>query len=116
MSGRSLSERSCSYFARDPRPSAAARRGWSGAIYRIVGSDAVTLSALPTASGNCWEADPIQELDRGKSVRGEVDCPPKSGRAPRQHEKPEEVWKAVPDGGVFILREHRLWTFADLTQ
>ncbi len=33
-----------------------------------------------------------------------------------QHEKPKEVWDAVPDSGLFILRAHRLWTFADLSK
>jgi hypothetical protein len=31
------------------------------------------------------------------------------------HEKPDEIWQSVPDAEVFLIREHRLWTFADLS-
>jgi TIR domain len=76
-------------------------------------------SSSPTTSSSSgpdklWDADAIQEIIVANLL--EVKSLPItvwSGTTP--HEKPEQVWQAIPDAGVFIIREHRLWTFIDLS-
>lgn len=62
-----------------------------------------------------WDADSIQEIIVSNLLEVKS-LPTTIWSGTTAHEKPEQVWQAVPDAGVFILREHRLWTFIDLTQ
>lgn len=80
-----------------------------------------TRSEIPAASSDntaglkSWDADPIPELIIGNLL--EVKSLPNtiwSGKT--EYQKPEEVWEAVPDAAMFILRDRRLWTFVDLTR
>lgn len=66
-------------------------------------------------TGNSWEADRVQELVVGKLLEIKT-LPTTLWSGATEHEKPEDVWKVSPDSGVFILREHRLWTFSDLSR
>jgi hypothetical protein len=72
-------------------------------------------SALPgnNAALKSWDADVIPELIVSNLL--EVKSLPKTiWSANTDYHKPEQVWEAVPGSAMFILREHRLWTFADL--
>lgn len=62
-----------------------------------------------------WEADRVQELIVGNLLEVKS-LPTTIWSGATQHEKPREVWDAVPDSGLFILRSNRLWTFADLSK
>jgi hypothetical protein len=88
----------------------------AGGPARYTGSSGQTVtSGTSNQIENSWEADRIQELVIGNLL--EVKSLPTtlwSGATP--YEKPEEIWKTVPDAEVFIIREHRLWTFADLNR
>ena len=91
------------------------QRGAAGPA-RYTGSSGQTVTlGTSNRSENSWEADRIQELVVGNLLEVKS-LPAKLWSGATQYEKPEEVWKAVPEGGVFIIREQRLWTFAELTR
>jgi hypothetical protein len=82
---------------------------------RYTGSSGQAETRKSIQRENSWEADRVQELVVSNLL--EIKTLPTtiwSGATP--HEKPEEVWKTVPDAGIFILRERRLWTFVDLSR
>ncbi len=91
----------------------APQRGAAGPA-RYTGSSRQTVP-LGTSSETekSWEADRIQELVVGNLLEVKS-LPTTLWSGTTQYEKPDEVGKAVTEGGVFILREHRLWTFAEL--
>jgi len=62
---------------------------------------------------NSWEADRVQELVVGNLLEVKS-LPTTLWSATALQERPEEVWKVVPDAADFIIREHRLFTFAEL--
>jgi hypothetical protein len=89
------------------------QRGEAGPA-RYTGSLHPATGISPTTE-KLWDADPVQEIIVSNLLEVKS-LPATIWSGATAHEKPEEVWKAIPEAGVFILREHRLWTFADLTQ
>lgn len=74
-----------------------------------------TTSAGSDSAEKLWDADPVAEIIVANLM--EVKSLPTtiwSGKT--EYERPEDVWKSVPDAGVFIIREHRLWTFVNPNQ
>jgi len=72
-------------------------------------------SARSDSVEKLWDADPVAEIIVANLM--EVKSLPTtiwSGKT--EYERPEDVWESVPGAGVFIIREHRLWTFVDLNQ
>ena len=93
----------------------APERGAAGPARYTGTSGQITSLAMTSSAANSWEADRVQELIVGNLLEVKS-LPATIWSGATQHEKPREVWDAVPESGMFILREHRLWTFADLSR
>lgn len=89
------------------------QRGASGPP-RYSGSSFTNGPTKSTQTRNSWEGDVIQEVLLGNLL--EVKSLPETAwSGATSHEKPDEIWRAIPDAETFLIREHRLWTFADLS-
>lgn len=91
------------------------QRGARGPARYTGTSGTQTPPPLADSSASSWDADRIQELIVGNLLEVRS-LPTTIWSGATQHDKPREVWDVVPDSGMFILREHRLWTFADLSR
>lgn len=90
------------------------QRGASGPA-RYTGSSFHTGSAANgTQRPNSWEGDVVQEVLLGNLLEVKS-LPDTVWSSATSHEKPDEIWQAIPGAEVFMIREHRLWTFADLS-
>jgi hypothetical protein len=90
-------------------------RGAAGPA-RYTGSLGQTVAASASSQvENSWEPDRIQELVIGNLLEVKS-LPTTLWSGLTRYEKPEQVWKVAQDAAVFILRERRLWTFANLNR
>ena len=93
----------------------APQRGGAGPARYTGSSLQVRSSGVSTLAGNSWDADPVQELIVANLLEVKT-LPTTVWSGATQYEKPEDVWQTISDAGIFIIRGHRLWTFADLTR
>ena len=93
----------------------APKRGVPGPARYTGTSPQISTPPIANAASNSWDADRVQEVIVGNLLEVKS-LPTTIWSGATQHTRPKDVWGAVPDSGLFILRAHRLWTFADLSK